>query len=259
MSRRNFLFALGIAAACAWCGWVSAFHRDSVAAELTWLVSLGAVAVVDIALWAGRKGLGRGWHLEPAVEPWPRPGRGGNAPALLGITPWLGLIVVAVGWDVLALDTSPSQYHLTISALSQAYRPLNAALLLLWIGIGLGYGATRARAPVDPTCEASGAPDATPGASHSGVVVLATATVSRHPAFAGGTVPGLLLPEVPAVGVVFWAAVPVVALAIDQLARRSGGRIANAEELLRFISTATLVKVLLVAAWGFAGYHLFAR
>jgi hypothetical protein len=34
---------------------------------------------------------------------------------------------------------------------------------------------------------------------------------------------------------------------------------ANAEEFLRFISTATTAKVVLVAAWGFAGYHLFAR
>ncbi len=101
--------------------------------------------------------------------------------------------------------------------------------------------------------------DTTPGTSLTGVVGLASATVGRHSALAGRTFPGLLLPQVPAVGVVFWAVVPVVAIAIDQLARRSGGRIADAEEVLRFISTATPVKVLLVVAWGFAGYHLFAR
>jgi hypothetical protein len=64
---------------------------------------------------------------------------------------------------------------------------------------------------------------------------------------------------VPAVGVAFWVAVPVAAVVLDQVARRSDGRMANAEETLRFISTATPVKILLVVAWAFAGYHLFAR
>jgi hypothetical protein len=177
---------------------------------------------------------------------------------MLGAALWAGLVLLALGWDVLALDTPPRQYHLTISALSQAYRPLNAALLLLWLGIGVAYGVTRARAPQDTRMPAS-APDTTPGTSLSGVFGVASATMGRHFALVGRTFPGLLLPQVPAVGVFFWAAVPVVAIAIDQLARRSGGRIANAEEVLRFVSTATPVKILLVVAWGFAGYHLFAR
>jgi hypothetical protein len=48
-----------------------------------------------------------------------------------GVAPWLGFIVVIVAWEVLGIDTGPNQYHLTISALAQAYRPLNAALLLV--------------------------------------------------------------------------------------------------------------------------------
>ena len=249
---------MGVAFVCAWCGWVSGFHRDTVAAEVTWLVSLGAVVAIDLGLWAGRRGLSWGWYVEPTAEAWPRPGRGGSTPAMLGAAPWAGLVLLALGWDVLALDTPPRQYHLTISALSQAYRPLNAALLLLWLGIGVAYGVTRARAP-EETRMPAGAPDTTPGTSLSGVFGVASATMGRHSALVGRTFPGLLLPQVPAVGVFFWAAAPVVAIAIDQLARRSGGRIANAEEVLRFVSTATPVKILLVVAWGFAGYHLFAR
>jgi hypothetical protein len=226
---------------------------------VTWLVSVGAVVAVDVSLWAGRKGLRWGWRLEAAADPWPRPGRGGGGPASLGTAPWLGLVLIALAWDVLALDTSPRRYHLTISALSQAYRPLNAGLLLFWLGVGVGYGATRARAPRNPTRIAAEPPDATPHATSAAVFGMASATVSRARVLGGRSLPGLLLPEVPAVGVAFWVALPVAAIVIDQLARRSGGRFANAEEFLRFISTAMSAKVLLVAAWGFAGYHLFAR
>jgi hypothetical protein len=50
-----------------------------------------------------------------------------------------------------------------------------------------------------------------------------------------------------------------VGLLIDRVARRSDGRLARADEFVRFISTASLAQVALVAAWAFAGYHLFAR
>jgi hypothetical protein len=243
----------------AWCGWVSGFHRNTLAAELSWLVSVGAVVVVDVLLWSGRRSLRWGWRLDPAAEPWPRMGRGGARPALVGSAPWLGLIVITLAWDVLALDTPPRRYHLTISALSQAYRPLNALLLLVWLGVGVGYGVTRARAPSGPLRTAAPRAEAAPDAPQTYVVGLVTATVNRHPALAGPVLPGLLLPQVPAVGVAFWVAVPIAAGAIDLVARRSGGRLANAEEFLRFISTATAAKVVLVAGWGFAGYHLFAR
>ena len=54
------------------------------------------------------------------------------------------LIVVVLAWEILGIDSGPHQYHLTISALAQAYRPLNAALLLVWVLIGIGYEAARA-------------------------------------------------------------------------------------------------------------------
>ena len=57
------------------------------------------------------------------------------------------LLAVALAWDVLGIDTGPHQYHLTISALAQAYRPLNAGLLLVWMLVGVGYQAARVRAP----------------------------------------------------------------------------------------------------------------
>ena len=76
--------------------------------------------------------------FEPDRPPWPRPGRGGAGPALRGVAPWLGLTLVVVAWEVLGIDTGPHQYHLTISALAQAYRPLNAALLLVWVLVGIG-------------------------------------------------------------------------------------------------------------------------
>jgi hypothetical protein len=256
--QRLVLVLVVVVLVCAWCGWVSGFHRDTVSAEVTWLVSLGAVVAVDVVLWAGRKGLSWGWRLEPAAEPWPRPGRGGPTAALLGAAPWLGLVLIALAWDILALDTPPNRYHLTISALSQAYRALNAVLLLVWLGVGVGYGVARARAPSDPT-RAAAPPDAITGASAAGFFGTAATGADHHPGLAGLVLSGLLLPEVPALGVAFWVVVPLVAIVIDFLARRSGGRIANAEEILRFISTAMPVKVLLAVAWGFAGYHLFAR
>ena len=71
--------------------------------------------------------------------------------------------------------------------------------------------------------------------------------------------PGLLLPSSPPIGVAFWIAVAIAGLVIDLWARRSDGRVANAEELIRFISTSTVARIALIAAWVFAGYHLFAR
>jgi len=164
------------------------------------------------------------------------------------------LCAVVLAWDVLGLDTSPHSYHLTISALSQAYRPLNAALLLVWILAGIGYEAALARAPV-PDPDRAIAPPPDPGSPEPGVVLCAgVLTLGGHPA-----APSLLLPSSPPLGVAFWVAVPIAALAVDLTARRSDGRLADAEELIRFVSTARAARIVLVAAWVFAGYHLFAR
>jgi Na+/H+ antiporter NhaC len=61
------------------------------------------------------------------------------------------------------------------------------------------------------------------------------------------------------VGVVFWVGLLVVVIAVDVAARRSAGRMATANEFARFISTSPVANVALMAAWAFAGYHLFAR
>src|ERR1700733_4306889 len=119
------VIGIAVIALCAWCGWVSGYHRTTGPAEITWLVTAVAVILVDVALWRGRRGGRRGWRLEPVGDPWPRQGLGGPGPALRGVAPWLALIVVVLAWEVLGIDTGPHQYHLTISALAQAYRPLN--------------------------------------------------------------------------------------------------------------------------------------
>jgi len=244
--------SVGIAT-CVWCGWASGYHRTTAAAEITWLVTAITVIVADTALWRGRTGGRLGGHLDAVGDPWPRPGRGGNRSAFWGVAPWLALVGVVVAWEVLGIDTGPHRYHLTISALAQAYRPLNAALLLVWVLVGIGYEAARVRSPASNLAMFDGPRD--PGASGNGNALAATmASMGNHHG-----APALLLPSSPPVGVAFWVAVPLVAVLIDIAARHSKGRRATAEEFVRFVSTTRLAHITLVAAWFFAGYHLFAR
>jgi hypothetical protein len=160
--------------------------------------------------------------------------------------------VAIVAWEVLGIDTGPHQHHLTISALAQAYRPLNAALLLVWVLVGVGYEAARLRAPLEGPdgLQPSEPPKTRGGAAQA----MAVGSAGAH-----HSTTGLLLPQSPGVGVGFWVAVPIVALLIDTAGRRSTGRRATAEEFVRFISTAWPANLAFIAAWGFAGYHLFAR
>ena len=165
--------------------------------------------------------------------------------------------MVVVAWEVLGIDTGTHQPHLTISALAQAFRPLDAALLLVWILIGIGYGAARARAPVDRSTRESGNEGAGGQCRRSGG--------NQHSAEGSGgghharLVPGLLLPETRSAGVAFWIAVIVAFGLVDLAARRSGGRLATAEEFARLVSGPPVANVALVAAWAFAGWHLFAH
>jgi hypothetical protein len=71
--------------------------------------------------------------------------------------------------------------------------------------------------------------------------------------------PALLLPQSPPAGLAFWVAVPLAVVLIDWGGRHSEGRRASAEEFIRFISTSRSAHYPLIAAWGFAGHHLFAR
>ena len=52
----RIVIGIVVLAACAWCGWASGLHRTTAAAEITWLVSLVAVILVDVVLWRGTKG-----------------------------------------------------------------------------------------------------------------------------------------------------------------------------------------------------------
>ena len=79
------------------------------------------------------------------------------------------------------------------------------------------------------------------------------------PAGGHGVAPALLLPSNRPLGVGFWLGVLVAVVVVDLAARRSAGRVATTEEFARFISTARLANAALIAAWVFAGYHLFPR
>jgi hypothetical protein len=239
------VFALTL---CVWCGWVSGFHHSSTPALAMWSASLAGVGVIDLLFWRGRRGGRLGLHLPPARTRWPRPGQEDSGRAFVGLVPWLALTLVVLVWELLGIDTGPHQPHLTISALAQAFRPFNAALLLVWILVGLGYGAARARAPVG---WASGetAHGASPGALSSAAVV------GGHPA----TVVALLLPPSRAVGVAFWVGLIVACVLVEIAARRSRGRLADAEEFVRLISGPLVANALFVVAWTYAGWHLFAH
>lgn len=201
-------------ALCAWCGWVSGFHRSTAPAVATWAISLLAIASVNVMLWRGRRGRQPGWHLRPADDPWPRRKWLRRRYVLAGISPWLGLALVVVVWEILGIDTGSSEPHLTISALAQAFRLLNAALLLVWMLAGFGYGVARARAPV-----------LSPPAMRDPSAAAGAALVSGYPA--GTHLPtvtlGLLLPANRAVGVGFWLGVVAIGVVIDFIARHSGG------------------------------------
>ncbi len=244
MPRLRTLVAGGLALG-AWCGWVSGFHTDSAAAVATWGVSLAFVLCVDLALRSKhrKQRAGTSW-LVPAA-PWPRPGRGGPGPALRGVSPWLILIGVAAAWDVLGIDTGPHQAHLTISALAQAFRPVSAALMLVWILVGIGYGVARARQPRTTLPAASAGPQE--------LAAVLVPLGGRHATLA------LLLPSSRPVGLFFWGAACVAAIVIDQAARRSQGRFATSGDFVRFASSAPWANVVLILGWVFAGYHLFAR
>jgi hypothetical protein len=243
---RRVLLGIGGAALLVWCAAVSGYHRDSRGAVATWLISLAVVIAVDLSFWLGRHGMKHGWTLRPASHPWPRPGRGGSAHALAGTSPWLLLLVVAAAWDVLGIDTGTHEAHLTLSALAQAYRPLNATVLLVWILVGVGYGAARARSPVEVA--------APPSRQEGGATFCASAALGSH-----GPRLALILPSSRPAGVAFWIAVLAAGVVTDLVARRTDGRVATAEEFVRFVSTSRVANVALVVAWTFAGYHLFAR
>jgi hypothetical protein len=231
----------------AWCGWASAFPSSSTGAFATWSTSLAVVIGAGLLWWRGRRRPGSAWHL-PAVEPrWPGPDGGGPRRVLPGVAPWLVLALIVLGWEVLGIDTGADEPHLTVSALSQAFRPFHAALLLVWMAVGLGYGAARARLPLE-------------GDAHPALAPWSSAAVvGGHRVGGPGALPALLLPANRAVGVGFWVGVVVVCALVEVVARRSEGRMATAGDLVRLISRPTAASLVLVALWTYAGWHLFAH
>ncbi len=247
--ERGFVFAFSGLALCGWCGWVSGFHRSTASAVVTWAFSLATVVVVDLLFWQGQRGRRPGLRLEPVHEPWPPPGRGGVGRALVGVSLWLGLALVVLAWEILGIDTGKHEAHLTISALTQAFRPLNAAMLLVWMLVGLGYGAARARAPVVDH----------PSPFHRRDVERSPPLAPVMFTHAPAAMPALLLPPSRPAGLAFWLGIVGAIVLVDLVARRSGGRLATGEEFLRLITAPPAANVLLVAAWAYAGYHLFAH
>ncbi|MHB1518198.1 MAG: DUF6186 family protein [Acidimicrobiales bacterium] len=229
---------------CAWCGWASGFHHSTTPAFATWSASLALVVIIDCILWRAHLHRHDSRRRVSSADRWPRTGHGGFARTLLGASPWLALSLVVLAWELLGIDTGADAPHLTISALAQVYRPLDAALLLVWILVGIGYGAARAQAPAEEHRE---------GGEPAIGMFSAAAIGTRH------MVPALLLPHSKAIGVAFWVGVTVVCLTVEQVARRSGGRLATAGELVRLISRKRVVNATLVLAWAYAGWHLFAH
>jgi hypothetical protein len=247
-NRRGALIASCAVVLGGWTGWVSGFPRASPAAVSTWVISLACVLVVDALFWRGRSGRKPGLRLVPALDHWPRPGRGGWRRALAGVSLWIGLSVVTLAWEILGIDTGKRAPHLTISSLTTEFRPLHAALLLVWMLVGCGYGAARARAPIG-----------TQTGKGRGLERGHTSALASGNGWHALSAPALLLPASNPVGLVFWIAIAVTAVALDQIGRRSGGRWASAEELVRFTTTDRVVNASAIVVWTYAGYHLFAH
>lgn len=249
-----------VGAACgaalgAWCGWASGFHHSTTSAFATWAASLGGVVVVDVLLWRGGRGRRLALPPLPAAAPWPRSGQCGSRRTLVGIAPWLALVLVIAAWEGLGIDTGTHQPHLTVSALAGAYRAFDAALLVTWVLVGVGYGVAQAR----PVAQAPGPP---PASKATGLTdrwtpegrPVAVAVVG-HPAVG----PALLLPASKAAGIAFWLALVATAVLVELVARRSGGRLATAGELVRLTTRWTAVGVVLAVGWAYGGWHLFAH
>lgn len=152
--RRAALGAL-IAAGLAWCGWASAFAAGTRAGQSVWVVSLAGVVVADLVIsWVpghhGVSPLTPGSDIgaaEPLRRTSPPPEAVGYSWAALW--PWVAMVVVVVVWEILGIDTGPHQPHLTLSALTLAFRGMRAATLTVWIALGIGFALVRRRVRAD--------------------------------------------------------------------------------------------------------------
>jgi hypothetical protein len=216
-----------LVAVAAWCGWASSLHRATGAARAAWICTAAAVVTFDLLY-------GRARRDRQAPRPETLPPATWRSAA-----PWFAVAVLAVAWDLLGIDTGPHEAHLTLSALTQAFRPLNAAVLLLWVAIGVGYGVTRARIPRPERT------DAQPGPAS------AAATLP----FGG---PSLLLPAARSAGVAFWLGIAALCLLLHLVGYRTRGAVATAGGLVRLLSASPWASAVLMALWLGVGFHLFA-
>lgn len=200
---------------------------------MAWSLSTATVVAVDSVLARRRKTspLGRPAGAGPSTST--AAARRARAGA-----PWLVLVAIAVVWEVLAIDTGRRAPHLTVSALALAFRPLEAALYLVWLGVGLLYGVAAGTGRKGAVRAGSGAPSST------------------RPAL---SLLALLLPHSRAAGVAFWVVFAGAALATEGAGRLSNGRTATATEALSALRESRGARIVLPLAWAYAGWHLFAH
>ncbi len=254
-SLRSAGVILGGCVLCAWCWLASGFRHSTDPAFVAWSASLLAVAVIDWSFWSRRR---RVRHAGTARDNPAAPSESGTSRALgfaarlRAAALWVALVLVAACWEALGIDTGPKVPHLTISALSEVFRPLDAALMLVWIVVGIGYGWALTRTPdaASRVAEPSeGATDTSWGPSQTAALV------------AGGksSALALLLPSNRAAGVAFWLLWIFAFVVADLVARRSRSVLYTSGEIARVISRSRIARIALVAAWTYAGWHLFAH
>ncbi len=266
-ARRELVVPVGLVALGAWCGWASAYRLSTWQSWTTWFASLLVVLAAYAVISRGRRGLRLGLAV-PVRERWQvtkevAPGDPvGLSRTLLGLSPWIALGVVILAWEALGIDTGRHSPHLTISALSQAFRALHAALLAVWMAVGIGY----AFATAGTTRHARTSGDLPGSVMATGPLGGWTARASDeyrlvlgHHISQGATVLALLLGHSRAVGVAFWVGVGVCATLIEAAARHSYERVPDFLQVLELMSRRRPARVVVVAAWTFAGWHLFAH
>lgn len=261
-------FTLRVAGVCllaAWCGWATAYRTGTWDARITWWIStltvVGAWGVVRVGGLRGQRrarprAIGAAGDPDGAREP-------PEGSLLRRTWPWLVLTAVVVVWEALGIATGPHQPHLTISALAQAFRPVHAALLATWMGVGLLWVVVTGR-----TARRDGDRGSWPGRRQHmlGVVVLGfvparTLVPGTRGSGAGGagTALAVLLGSSRAVGVGFWLAVVGGACTIDAVARWGPGAHLTCTGLLRLLWRNRVVRTVVVIAWLVAGWHLFSH
>jgi len=289
-----------VAAGLAWCGWASAFAAGTRAGQAVWAVSLAGVVVADLVIsWVPER---QGVSPSTPASDTAAAGsvrRTSPQPEAVGCSwaaawPWVAMLVVVVVWEILGIDTGPHQPHLTLSALTLAFRGMRAATLTVWIALGIGFALVRRRVRTDRGFDRRQLPDRhlRPGGAGrirntgsvrrpgggSLIVAPAIALGARGTAagfggsgFAGsgsgarlggsgfGVLLALLLGDSRAVGVGFWIGVVVCGLLVELAARRLRAGIATFETVLRTVTGPPVARIVAVGAWVYAGWHLFAH